>query len=97
MNRRQREKQGQRGYEGSCHTERFLMSNKPHRRVVKRRPHSQAFELSKALPRRTWSDICALPHPTLLHTNPIHTHSRVSRLRVFSPLAEISVLEENDA
>lgn len=44
--RRQREKQEQRGYEGFCHTERFLMSNK---RAVERRPHSQAFELSKGL------------------------------------------------
>lgn len=50
MKRRWREKQEQRGYEGSCHIEHFLMSNKPHRRMVKRRPHSQAFELSKALP-----------------------------------------------
>lgn len=50
-NRQQREKQEQRGYEGFGRTERFLMSNKPHRQVVKRRPHSQAFELSKALPR----------------------------------------------
>lgn len=31
--------------------------------------------------------------PTLLHTNPIHARS-VSQLCVFSPLAEISVLEE---
>lgn len=76
MNKKQREKQEQRGYEGFCHTERFLMSNKPHRRVVKRRPHSQAFELSKALPcthGQTYVPPPPPPRPTLLHTNPIHT------------------------
>lgn len=35
---------------GSCCTERFLVSKKPHGRVVKREPCSQAFELSEALP-----------------------------------------------
>lgn len=44
-------------------------SNKPHRRVVKRRTHSQAFELSKALPCTHGQTYV----PTLLHTNPTHT------------------------
>lgn len=83
MNRRPRQKQGQRGYEGFCHTEPFLMSNKPRRRVVKRRTHSQAFELSKALP-CTHGETYV---PNLLHTNPIHT-----RVCVFTPLEEISEL-----
>lgn len=46
-------------------------SNKPHRRVVKRRTHSQAFELSKALPCTHGQTYV----PTLLHTNPTHTTS----------------------
>ena len=56
------EKQEQRGYEGFCRSERFLMSKKPHRQVVKRRPHSQAFELSKALP-CTHGQTYVLPSP----------------------------------
>lgn len=68
MNGRQREKQGQGGYEGLCRTERFLMSNKPHGRMVKRRTHSQAFEFSKALPLHTWSNICAHPPPHISYT-----------------------------
>lgn len=75
MNRRQRQKQGQRGYEGFCHTEHFLMSNKPHRRVVKRRPHSQAFELSKALPCTHGLTYVPPPSPPPSSTQILYIHT----------------------
>lgn len=70
---------------GQKHTERrqtpriwrlqsLRVSNKASYMVKKMRPHSQAFEWSKALPAHMVGHMCSL-QPTLLHSNPLHTQS----------------------